>query len=82
MKVAVIGGRDLVLGFSLAGVKQLFLVNSSEEAESALNRCLHDEDLGIILIEEMYEEQLAASLEKVNRSRQIYPIIIQIPGSR
>ncbi|PKL59520.1 MAG: hypothetical protein CVV33_07415 [Methanomicrobiales archaeon HGW-Methanomicrobiales-4] len=80
MKLAVIGGRDPVIGFSLAGVKQRYLVNSQEEAETALNLCLQDQDIGIILIEDLFAMHLTARLRALKKTRQIYPIILSLPG--
>lgn len=81
MKVAVIGGRDPVLGFALAGVKEQFPAETGVEAEAALNRCLDDPDIGIILIEERYTDQISSTRNALKKSKKTYPIILPIPGS-
>jgi vacuolar-type H+-ATPase subunit F/Vma7 len=81
MKIVVIGSRDSVLGFSLAGIHERYLVTTREEAEEAFTRCLQDCAIGIILIEQTMADHLATRIRDTGKKRNMYPIIIPIPGS-
>ncbi len=81
MKIAVIGSRDPVLGFGLAGVKELYRVESREDAASAVSRCLQDPGIGIMLIEEDIMEILRDTTSVLEQKKNLYPVILAIPGS-
>ena len=60
-KIAVIGDRDSVYGFSALGLETCF-VNSAEEAREQLYR-LENENCAIIYITEQLAEELSEELE-------------------
>ena len=80
MRVAVIGSRNPVYGFALAGVKDQFLVQSREEAREALNVCLRNESLAVVLIEEAFIDLASDPGLTGKREKSLYPIILPIPG--
>lgn len=80
MRVAVIGSRNPVYGFALAGVKDQFLVQNREEAREALNVCLHDESLAVVLIEESFMDLVSDPGLTAKKEKSLYPIILPIPG--
>ena len=78
LKIAVIGGRETVMGFKALGL-DCFAVENAAEALAALRRLTREsDDYAIIYI----EENLAAELEhEISRYKDSpTPAIILIPG--
>ncbi len=80
MKVAVIAGRELTLGFSLAGVNEERVVSSREEAADVLRSLIIDDSIGIILIEENIAREIPGEMRMVSMRKQPYPIVVIVPG--
>jgi len=49
-KLAVIGDPDFNLGFMLAGITDIYDVNSSEEVIKAVEDVLNRDDVGVVVI--------------------------------
>ncbi len=81
MNLAVIGRRDMILGFSLAGVKITYQVRDQKEADAAFTICIQDSTVGIILIDAGIANYLSSQMADVRKSHRLYPIILTIPGS-
>ena len=79
LKIAVIGGRDTVMGFKALGL-DTFPAESSAEAGKLLRRLTRDseEEYAIIYIEEGFAAQIQAEIDKFKDSPS--PAIILIPG--
>lgn len=78
LKIAVIGGRDTVMGFKALGL-DTFPADSAAEAGKLLKSVTRDsEDYAIIYIEENFAVQLAAEIDRFKDSPT--PAIILIPG--
>ena len=79
LKIAVIGGRDTVMGFKALGL-DCFPAEDSAEAGKILRTLTResDEDYAIIYIEETFAEQLKGEINKFKDSPS--PAIILIPG--
>ena len=78
LKIAVIGGRDTVMGFKALGL-DTFPADSAEEAGRTLRGITRDcNDYAIIYIEETLAAQLSAEIDKFKDSPT--PAIILIPG--
>ncbi|WP_461867102.1 V-type ATP synthase subunit F [Thermococcus sp.] len=82
MKIVVMGDKDTVLGFKLAGVHETYAFGENdldtERAKNKINELIDKQDVGIILI----TERLARRIEVPTVT---FPIILQIPdktGSR
>ena len=75
-KIAVLGGKDSVLGFRALGL-DVFSADSAEQARPILHR-LAKEDYAIIYL----TEQLAADMtvEMARYKDELTPAIILIPG--
>ncbi|MEG0035906.1 MAG: V-type ATP synthase subunit F [Oscillospiraceae bacterium] len=77
-KIAVIGGRETVMGFKALGL-EAFPVADDEQALSTFKRLTRaDETYAIIYIEENLAKVLAAEIDKYKDSPT--PAIILIPG--
>ena len=78
LKIAVIGGRETVMGFKALGLEACPVTNA-EEARQTLRHLTRDsEDYAIIYV----EENLAADLQhEIDRYKDVpSPAIILIPG--
>ncbi len=78
MKVLVIGHREAVLGFSLAGVSD-HAVTTAEEADKALNEALASKDVGIILVTQDIAGMLQERMEDLKLHSTI-PLVVEIPS--
>ena len=79
VKIAVMGGRETVLGFKALGL-DVFPVEDGAEAKPLLRRLAQDtvNTYAIIYVEENLAEELDSEIEKYkDKSR---PAIILIPG--
>ncbi len=78
MKIWVIGHREAVLGFSLAGVDG-HTVTSAEEANKALDEALASKDIGIILVTQDVAQMLQERVENLKLHSTI-PLVVEIPS--
>ncbi len=78
LKIAVIGGRETVMGFKALGLEACPAANA-EEASQILRRLTREsEDYAIIYIEENLAAQLEREIDRFKDSPK--PAIILIPG--
>jgi len=77
MHAFVIGGRDLVLGFQLVGVKGR-VVSSVDEAWNVLLRAMKDVEVGVILISEEFSTKMRDKIDELRLSRT-FPLILEVP---
>jgi len=79
LKIAVIGGRDTVMGFKALGL-DTFPAESPSEAGKLLRQLTREseEEYAIIYIEENFAAQLQSEIAKFKDSPS--PAIILIPG--
>lgn len=81
-KIAVLGDRQSVIGFTALGLS-VFPVEDPEEAKAAFHRLASREEYAIIYVTEELNSVLASDIEKYKDS--VTPAIILIPdrnGSR
>jgi V/A-type H+-transporting ATPase subunit F len=77
LKFYVIGDRDTVLGFRLAGIEGQ-VVNSPEETKTALDKAFQIEDIGIIVIPERVAQTIRTVVDQYIY-KTTFPLIIEIP---
>ena len=75
-QIAVIGGRDSVLGFRALGLETCIAENG-EQAKAAIHR-MAKENYAIIYLTEHLAAQIPAEIER--RREDLSPAIILIPG--
>ena len=80
MKFAIIGDKQMVIGFSLAGVKKSKIVKTSEEVKVAIEECIQDTDVGVLIIQDSFAEKSRVIMDKLQERKEVYPIIMEIPG--
>lgn len=78
LKIAVIGGRETVMGFKALGL-EVFPVAGAEEARDTLKSLTKSgEEYAIIYLEENLAQELAGDIAKFKDSPT--PAVILIPG--
>ena len=78
LKIAVIGGRETVMGFKALGLETYPVLDAAEATQTLRKLTRESEDYAIIYIEENLAEQLAGEINKFKDSPT--PAIILIPG--
>ena len=78
LKIAVIGGRETVMGFKALGLETCPAANAAEAREALRRLTRESEDYAIIYLEETLAQQLASDIDKFKDSPT--PAIILIPG--
>ncbi len=78
MRLYVIGNDNCVLGFSLVGVGGR-VVHSGEELDQALDTCLNDPTIGLLLVT---EDVAAWRRDRIDEMRVsgVTPLVVEIPG--
>jgi vacuolar-type H+-ATPase subunit F/Vma7 len=74
----VVGHRDAVLGFSLAGVPGL-IATTAQEVDQALDDVLAISDVGIVLVTDDVGSLIEERMDQL-RLRDTVPLFIEIPG--
>lgn len=78
MRIFVIGNQDAVLGFSLVGVDGR-IVAGAQEVQDALNVCLADRTIGLLLIT---SDAAQFARERVDELKvnSFAPLVVEVPG--
>ncbi|MEM3012574.1 MAG: V-type ATP synthase subunit F, partial [Candidatus Hadarchaeales archaeon] len=78
-EVVVVGEKETVTGFALAGVSRLYLHSSKEETLRLLRGLLQEEGVGLILLTHRVAEELGEEWRKVMREKGPFPMVLRIP---
>ncbi len=78
MHAFAIGGRDMVIGFRLVGVKGV-VVSSPDEAWRILSKTVENIDIAVVIMSEEFSEGIRDKIDdlRLNLDR---PLIVEIPG--
>ena len=79
-RIALVADKNTVTCFKLAGLRDVYSVESAEEAERCIRELSMKPDFVIILVTERIVDQIHAAIEKTTERR--YPLIIPIPDVR
>ena len=74
----VIGDRNMVTGFKLAGVEGLE-VTSTEQASHALAKALQRSDIALIVVSEEFSGDLRKQIDEARRN-PLASMIVEVPG--
>lgn len=78
LKIAVVGGRETVMGFKALGL-DVFPVSGDEEAVSTFKKLTKEnESYAVIYVEETFFKALSAEIDRFKDSPT--PAVILIPG--
>lgn len=79
-KIVVVGKKDMVLGFSLAGVNEVFTPRDDYEAKKRIDKLMESPEIAVILLSEVIAEEIRDHLKRKEKRRDdIYPVIVEIP---
>ncbi len=81
MKISVLGDRDTVVGFQLAGVKDAHVAEEPKKALEALKALIKDKDIGMIIMSERLADKLREELKRLSEGR-VAPLIVEIPDKK
>ncbi|MFH0835193.1 MAG: V-type ATP synthase subunit F [Candidatus Micrarchaeota archaeon] len=77
-KIAVVGEREVLLGFKLAGVSETFEC-TAEDADEKMNEALSKEGVGILIAsQDLYKSFTPKTLKRIEASTK--PVVVSIPG--
>ncbi|MHC1605247.1 MAG: V-type ATP synthase subunit F [Candidatus Methanofastidiosia archaeon] len=80
MRIAVIGDSDVFTGFGLVGIKDIYdLKMDKREVEGTFKMLIENRDIGIIVISNNYANLIRDLICKVNKTKKITPVIVEIP---
>ena len=79
MNIFVIGDRDTVLGFRLAGVRG-GVVSEREDAGTVLDDALRDTSNGLVLVTESVADMIRERVD-AHRFGAAMPLVLEIPGA-
>ncbi|MEM2142629.1 MAG: V-type ATP synthase subunit F [Candidatus Thorarchaeota archaeon] len=78
-RIAVIGDRETVIGFRMAGVAETSVPTSSEDARRRLLNYSRDPSIGLIMITESMAQGLEDTILELSKAP--LPVILVIPQS-
>jgi len=78
VKIAVVGNRNFVLFFELAGAEG-FIVENEEEILSKLKELVESEEYGMIIIPERLVDATKKLRESMMHEGRAYPILAFVP---
>jgi vacuolar-type H+-ATPase subunit F/Vma7 len=77
-KIAIVADKRTITVFRLAGLEDVYPVDSYEDAEKCINQVLKNPNFFIVLVTERIVNKLQDVLEKMYENK--YPLIIPIPS--
>ena len=80
MKIFALGTEEIAVGFGLDGVKELYSIEPQPEFEGKLSELIKRSDIGLIIVNSEFIDNLSPKLKKTIRQLE-KPIIIDVVGS-
>jgi V/A-type H+-transporting ATPase subunit F len=77
--IFVVGDENTILGFSLMGIDGK-VVESAEEARTALDDAVAREDVRIVLITEDWAAEMREKVDQL-KMEMAEPLVLEVPGS-
>ena len=74
MELAVIGREDFCLGFSLAGIRNIF---ETENPAEAIIKVMEDQEMGVVVIDESLMDKLD-EFEKAKIEASVRPVFMML----
>ncbi|MCD6276335.1 V-type ATP synthase subunit F [Euryarchaeota archaeon ex4484_178] len=82
MRIVVVGSRDVVNGFQLAGIKDVYECEDSWRAKEILEEIRDMKDVAIVLIPTIISKEIRDFINEWKREKGIYPVILEIPDRK
>ncbi len=81
-EIAVIGDEDTVVGFRLAGVKDVCIHRDADGTDRYIRESL-ERDVGVIIITDRCAAEVRGLLDRLRSERtRVKPIFVEIPDKR
>jgi vacuolar-type H+-ATPase subunit F/Vma7 len=80
VKISFVLDRETAACLKLAGMQEVYVVDSPQEAEERLEKLQGDSDVLAILIVDRMFKQIPAAIERIERQK--YPAVLAIPSIR
>lgn len=77
--IGVIGDKDTVTGFSLAGVKKKWVAEGRDDAKNAFEKFVATPDMKVIIITEKLAESIR---EEIDKHKGTWPVVVEIPDKK
>ncbi len=78
-KIAVVGDRELVLGYRLLGIEDTFLVADKTDASKKMEELLLSHNYNLIIASQLVSESLS-SITRTKVESSINPLVIFMPS--
>ena len=79
MEIAIVGDKDTVNCFKLAGLKHAYSVKDAEEAEKRIRELLDTLDFAVLITTDQIANRIQAMVNEITEIRE-FPLIISIPS--
>ncbi len=79
MRIVAVGQSETVIGFQLAGIKDVYEVNDEWEAENVLREIKDMPDVAIVILPRGIANKIRKFLNDWKMEKGIYPVILEIP---
>ncbi|HJJ47698.1 MAG TPA: V-type ATP synthase subunit F [Methanocorpusculum sp.] len=79
MEIAVIGNKEFILGFRLAGILKTYAAETPEKLAEAIQKVLDDENVGILVLQEADLETIPRRLQATVEN-SVRPTIVTLGG--
>ncbi|HJJ92367.1 MAG TPA: V-type ATP synthase subunit F [Methanocorpusculum sp.] len=79
MEIAVIGNKEFVIGFQLAGIHKTYSADTPDKLTVIITKILNDPEIGILILQSADIEQIPRRLQVIIEN-SIKPTIVTIGG--
>lgn len=79
-RIALVADKRTATCFKLAGLRDVYHVESAEEAEKCVRALLEKSDITVVLITQRIVDQIDSTMKRIAESK--YPVIIPIPDTK
>ncbi|HJJ32315.1 MAG TPA: V-type ATP synthase subunit F [Methanocorpusculum sp.] len=79
MEIAVIGNKEFVVGFRLAGIQKTYSAETPEELANNIQKVMDDENIGILVLQSADLESLPRRLQVIIEN-SVRPTIVTLGG--
>ena len=79
MRIVVVGSSDFIIGFQLAGIKDVYEAEDEWKAKSVLEEIKGMENVAIVIIPKRISYKIRDFIDEWKREKDIYPVILELP---
>ena len=84
LEIAIVGDEDLVNMMRLAGIRKYHQIGSEgnvrEDVRNVLTELIDDAEVSVIAIQEDYVDHARDLITRVQESKSLTPVIIEVPS--